>query len=325
MMRNNDKGGFVELGGVKFKKVKNGLDEAQVESCIRELVIQRDEFMRREEHLSSLTRLAEKTVAEADKLAEEIRAEAKNQAKSEADEIMAKAEEQAQLVSEERRIEIINIANEQAEAMKAEANEQAEAMKAEANEQAEAMKAEANQEVESLLDNQRKKIQSEISNLAHQLYGNLLSELESLKQQVVGLEEGFEQKLAHPLEEVSTVAVEQDEESDEFMELAQTTEDRQSTGEPDWELGILPPIDVGEIMEVVTYLDNLSEVESTEIIPETDNPSILVFLREPINLTDVIKMLPEVAEVREDAADSDGANIKPKRVQIALKVKTAAG
>ena len=299
MGKNSDKDGFVELGGYEFRRVKNGLDEAQVASSINELISQRDKFGQHEEHLSSLTRLAEKTVTEADKLVEEIKTEAKEQAKAEASAIITKAEEQAQRIIEEKRTEIIDIATEQAEAIKTEAE----------------------REAELLLENQRKKIQPELSNLAHQLYSHLLSELESLKQQVVGLEEEFEHKLPHPAEETSTVTIEQDERRDEFVKLIQT-EDRESTGEPDWELEILPPIDITKIMEVVTYLDSLPEVESTEIIPETDRPSIVVFLREPINLTDVMKALPEVAQVREDTTDTGGANTKPRKVQIVLKEKT---
>jgi len=299
MGKNGDKDGFVELGGTEFRRVKNGLDEAHVASFISELISQRDKFRQHEEHLSSLTKLAEKTVAEADKLAEEIKTEAKDQAKAEASAIMTKAEEQAQRIIEEKRTEIINIATEQAEAIKTEAE----------------------REAELLLENQRKKIQPELSNLAHQLYSHLLSELESLKQQVVGLEEEFEHKLPYPAEETSAVTIEQGQRRDEFVKLIQT-EDRESTGEPDWELEILPPIDITKIMEVSAQLDSLPEVESTEIIPETDRPSIIVFLREPVNLIGTLETLPEVAQVKGDATDVPGANDKPRKVQIVLNGKT---
>ena len=299
MGKNSDKDGFVELRGTEFRRVKNGLDEAQVASSINELISQRDKFRQHEEHLSSLTRLAEKTVTEADKLVEEIKTEAKEQAKAEASAIITKAEEQAQRIIEEKRTEIINIATEEAGTIKAEAE----------------------REAELLLENQRKKIQLELNNLAHQLYSHLLSELESLKQQAAKLEVEFEEKLSQPLEETSTVTSEQNERRDEFVKLIQT-EDRESTGEPDWELEILPPIDITKMMGVVTYLDSLPEVESTEIIPETDSPSIMVFLREPINLTDVMRTLPEVAQVKEDMTDTAGANTKPRKVQIVLKEKT---
>ncbi|HEY93051.1 MAG TPA: hypothetical protein G4O17_04840, partial [Dehalococcoidia bacterium] len=75
MADNGAKGAIIGLGGGEFRRVKNGLDEAQVTSYINELISQRDILIQREEHLSSLTKLAEKTVAEADKLAENIKAE----------------------------------------------------------------------------------------------------------------------------------------------------------------------------------------------------------------------------------------------------------
>jgi cell division septum initiation protein DivIVA len=284
----------------KFKRAKNGLDEEQVVSFINELISQQDILLQHEEHLSSLTKLAEKTVTEADKLAEEIKAKATERAKDEANAIIAREEEQAQQIIEEKRAEIMNIVTEKAAAIEAEAE----------------------REAELLLENQEKKIKHELGNFAHQLYSHLLSELESLKQQVVGLEEEFDHnELPPPTEETSTVTIEQDERRDEFVELIQT-EDRESTGEPDWELEILPPIDITKIMGVVTYLDSLPEVESTEIIPETNSPSIIVFLREPINLIDVMRTLPEVAQVKEDMTDTAGANTKPRKVQIVLLGET---
>ena len=209
MAKNSDKDDFVELGGAELRRVKNGLDEAQVASFISELISQRDKYRQQEEHLSSLTRLAEKTVTEADKLAQEIKTEAKDQAKAEASAIITEAEEQAQRTIEEKRTELINIATEQAEAIKAEAE----------------------REAQLLLENRSKKNKSELSNLAHQLYSHLLSELESFKQQVVGLEEEFEHKLPLPAEETRDITVEQDEIRDKFVELIQTM-DPVNTGEP---------------------------------------------------------------------------------------------
>jgi F0F1-type ATP synthase membrane subunit b/b' len=300
MAKNTNDTNVGELSLPKFKRAKNGLDEEQVVSFINELISQQDILLQHEEHLSSLTKLAEKTVTEADKLAEEIKAKATERAKDEANAIIAREEEQAQQIIEEKRAEIMNIVTEKAAAIEAEAE----------------------REAELLLENQEKKIKHELGNFAHQLYSHLLSELESLKQQVVGLEEEFDHnELLHPAEETSTVTIEQDERRDEFVELIQT-EDRESTGEPDWELEILPPIDITKIMGVVTYLDSLPEVESTEIIPETNSPSIQVFLREPINLIDVMRALPEVAQVKEDMTDTADANTKPRKVQIVLLGKT---
>ncbi len=91
MDNDGSKDGVAEMGGHEFKIVKKGLDKTQVAAFINELVKQRDELiserdelLKREEHMLSLTRLAERTVIEADKLTEEIKREAMEQAKTEA-------------------------------------------------------------------------------------------------------------------------------------------------------------------------------------------------------------------------------------------------
>jgi len=160
------KSGVVDLAGWELKRVKNGLDETQVASLINELIGERDRLNQRLDHLSSLTKLAERTVTEADRLAEETMTEAVDQAIAEAATLIAKAEAQAQQMIEEKRAEVINIANEQAAAIKAEAEQKA----------------------GLLLENGKKGIELELRNLANELYSRLLSQLEDLKQQVVALE-----------------------------------------------------------------------------------------------------------------------------------------
>ena len=112
---------------------------------------------------------------------------------------MVEAEEQAEQRSEEIQNEVINIAAEQAEAIQTEAE----------------------REAELLLENQRNEIQVEINNYTHQLYRQLLSKLERIEQQVVGLEVEFEDKLTQHLEETSTVSVEQHKRHDEFVKFLQ--------------------------------------------------------------------------------------------------------
>jgi hypothetical protein len=72
-------------------------------------------------------------------------------------------------------------------------------------------------------------------------------------------------------------------------------------------------------MEVVSFLDQLPEVENTEmIVPQIDMPSILVFLRKPMNFVDVLQTIPAVAYVEEVAADKAATDGKPKKVRISL-------
>ena len=300
MRKNGNNKDIIELWGHDFKRARDGLDEEQVVSFVNELIGERDILIKRQEHLSSLAQLAERTVTEADNMAKQVKKEAVAQAKDEANAIKAKVEEQARQMIEKKRAEVIAAAEKEAEAIKANAQQQA----------------------ELLLEEKAKGIQSELRSTAQRLCTELLSQLESLKQQVAASETEFEHKLSQPTEETSTVTMEEDERHDKLLELIQTI-DRTNTEEPEWELEILPPIDTMKMMGIVTHLDSLPEVEKAEIIPRTDKPSIIVFLHEPIHLTDVLKTLPEVAQVKEDATDTAGADGKPRKVQIVLTGETA--
>jgi hypothetical protein len=275
---------FIELGGWEIRKVKDGLDEAQVTSLINELIAQRDELNQRTEHLSSLSKLAERTVTEADKLAREVKAQAIEQARNETANLIAEAEVKAQEI-----------------------------------------------------ENGTKQIQRELKDSIQGLLGQLLSGLDSLKQQVETLQTESEQKLSQPLEAASPVTSKADEtpvdsrkpapavsqtDAEEPVEKVVAINDQETVPDGDkldLELEILPPLDIMKIMEIVTYLDNLPEIENTELIPNTERPSIIVSLREPINLTSMLRTLPEVANVEEAEAVDEG---KPRKIQISLSDKS---
>ena len=98
---------FIELCGWDIRRVNNGLDETQVGSIITELISQRDALNHKTEHLSSLTKLAENTVTEADKFAEQLKAEAVEQAEAEKAAVIAVIEKEAQqLQGENERIRV---------------------------------------------------------------------------------------------------------------------------------------------------------------------------------------------------------------------------
>ena len=110
-------------------------------------------------------------------------------------------------------------------------------------------------------------------------------------------------------------------EPDEKMALvADDLDATTSESEPHWELEILPPMDIMKVMAVVTHLDSIPEVEKTEIIPRSDKPSIVVFLREPIQLANIMKEIPEVTQVIEE--DTEDPNGWPKKLQIELSGQT---
>jgi len=352
IMSNTAKDDVIVLGGHEFKRVKNGLDEAQVTTFIDELIKERDELAQSQNHTVSLNRLAEMTVVEADKLATQIKAEATEQAKAESAAIIDKAKEQARQMSEKKIAEAVGIANEKANAIKAKAEGEA----------------------ALLLENERNKIQNELHNLVNQQFGYMLEELERLKQQATAVQADFDNKLSQTGEEKNTVtaeiaekrdtAVEQTagerdvaveeiakggdtivaEESEktlgEHLEPSQATdntkespelsellqiEEQAELGKPQWEVEILPPFEIAKIMEVVSFLDQLPEVANTEmIVPQIDMPSILVFLRGTMNLVDVLHTIPAVTYVEEVITSEAATNGRPRKVRIGFSGNTMA-
>jgi len=350
------KDGVVTLGGREFKRVKNGLDEAQITSFIDELIKERDELAQSQHHVASLTKLAETTIVEADTLAKQIKAEASEQAKAESAAIIGKAREQAQQMAERKQAEIVKVANEKADDIQSQAEKKS----------------------ALLLESETDKIRDELRNFLNQQFGYLLEKLESLKQEATAIQADFDNKLSQAGEEKIAEAREiageksaeameiAGEKSAEAMEIAgeksaetmevteqrdaaamkedkvpdeslesirdvdQTEksfdlasmfqgEDQAELGEPQWEVEILPPVEITKVMEVMTHLDQLHQVANTEmIVPQIDTPSILVFLREEMDFIDMLRTIPAVAYVEEVATDGDAANGKPRKARIGL-------
>jgi len=308
MAKNNSRSnGIIELWGREFKKVEEGLDRSEVASFIEELMEKHEALLKRTEHLSSLTKLAEKTIVDADSVAEQVKKEAEEQARTEARTIITNAEEQARKLIEAEREEAL----------------------ARVNQEVEAIKAKAQQEAENMLEEKAREIQPELRRNFKNLYGELLSKLENLKQQVVALEDEVDQKLSQTpgrssnVEEETSPAVEEDSKADkEFLELFQPARGAEED-QPEWELEILPPIDLTQILDIINSLDNIKEVKQTELIPQIDRPKITVFLSEPVDMLDILSILPQVAHVTEVTGTSNGT-AKPRKAKIELSRKSAS-
>ncbi len=313
---------IVKLWGHDFVKAKYGLDETQVVSFVNELISQRNTFLQRREHLSSLTKLAERMVAEANNMATQIKDEAIERANAEATMILAKAEEQAQQMIEEKRAEVIAMANRKAEAITANAQ----------------------QEIELLLEEKTRSSQTELKDTGKSLYGQFLLQLEDLQQQVRVLEIDFEHTLSQKMKQFDlnverelssqlTIPMQQENNvilnadvvvntQPEYSMLADAGVQGQTLTQPgnsgqgktvpvaaeneevidyqgEVELELLPPVDIQQIIGIMRYLDSLPEVETTELIPIADTPRIKVFLNEPVPLMEILRTLPEVSQLKE--------------------------
>jgi cell division septum initiation protein DivIVA len=367
-MNNSGKDGVVTLGGREFKRVKNGLDEAEIASFVDELIKERDELAQSQHHIASLSKLAETTIVEADRLAKQLKAEATEQAKAESVAIIDKAREQAQQMAEIKQAEILKVANEKADAIQSQAEKKS----------------------ALLLESERDKIQDELRKFVNQQFGYLLEKLETLKQQATAIQADFDNKLSQAVEakmaetaeiageekvaetteiagekvaETAEIAGEKVPETAEIagQKGAETTavaenrnaaamqedkrpaespepiidvdktensfdlasilkgEDQAELGEPQWEVEILPPVEITKVMEVMTHLDQLHQVANTEmIVPQVDTPSILVFLREEMNFIDMLRTIPAVAYVEEVTDGGNAAKDKPRKARIGL-------
>lgn len=344
-MNISGKDGVVTLGGREFNRVKNGLDEAQIKSFIDELVKERDELAQSQHHTASLKKLAETTIVEADRLAKQIKAEASEQAKAESAAVIDKAREQAQQMAERKQTEILKMANEKADAIQSQAEKKtALLLESERDKIRDELRNFLNQQFSYLLEKlenlkqQATAIQADFDNKLSQAGEEKIPETTEIAGEKVA--ESMEiagEKVAETMEiteERDAAAMKEDKVPDESLEairdVRQTEksfdlasilkgEDRAELGEPQWEVEILPPVEITKVMEVMTHLDQLHQVANTEmIVPHIDTPSILVFLREEMDFLDMLRTIPAVAHVEEVTTDGDAANGKQRKARIGL-------
>ena len=284
----NNGNNSLKIADWEFRRVKEGLDEAQVSSFVSELTGQRDELIQRTEHLSSLTTLAERTVAEDDKLAEEIKVRIVEEANAEATGILAQAETRAQQIEDEaKRIQ---------------------------------------KEVRDYADVLLSQLLLGVENLKQQIKSlHDTSELKQSCHKDKPREMDVEDK--KPIDSQKETIVTNQAKTDELPEEVSPVDDQIQNNNKirlDMELEILPPLDIMKTMEIITYLDKLPEVENTELIHKTERPSIKIMLHEPINLIDILKKMPVIAHIEEDKADLDGSDGKPPTIQIRLSEESVS-
>ena len=256
------------IGERPFRKIKLGLAENEVRSYIEELISQREALRKRLEHLTSLTELAEKTVIDANNLSQAMMKKATDQAKVETDSIRARAEEEtAQFINQR----------------KAEA-------KAAAEKEAEAIKADARHHAKMIRERQLEGIREEAANLAQKLQNDLIADIEVMKKSVMALSTKFSTTT------INTVSNDGQENGKRLSE----EEKAEITDYAQWlEIEIMPPIDIDKIMNLISYLERLPEVKTTDVLPDTPNPIIRVFLGKPLALAAVLLLLPQIAQVNE--------------------------
>jgi V/A-type H+-transporting ATPase subunit G/H len=304
----------VNLQGYTFARVKLGLDEEQVKSVLSQLLDEREKLHRRQEHLSSLFELAEKTVAEADNLAKRIEEETLNKAEAESQAILNRAEEQVQQQMEGKRAELLTSVQKEVDSKRASAEKQ----------------------LETILKEKVEKLQSDLRNVAQRLSKEIQVQAESLKEQATTFEANFQRDLSELAQVDYRIIIDSENDisteidlalqpeavtaariSDEPAENLPTEEAMETTTEQKkrTDLEILPPRDKDQIAEIKSYLDSLPAVTATKLKHGVDSTFIQVSSDESIDLLETLRNLPQIFEVEQ--AKNGGMD----RIQITLSAK----
>jgi cell division septum initiation protein DivIVA len=337
----------VVLEGCEFKRVKNGLDETQVAAFVDELVKERNKLVQSQDHIASLNRLAERAIVEADKLALQIKTEATEHAKAESAAIIDKAREQARQMAEKMTDEAVERANEKANAIKAKAEEEAAILlKNEKDRIRNDLRNLVNEQFGYLLD-ELERLKQQAAAIQADFDGTPPKPREDRSAVTAEIVEKIDAAAAKIVKKSEAIAVETSESAFDVqpepgratagavkdsntVENASTVKDsglssplpieeQPRSGKPQWEVEILPPFNISKIMEVVSFLDQLPEVANTEmIVPQIDMPLILVFLRKPMNVVEVLQKIPAVASVEEVTVDKAATNGRPRKVRMSL-------
>jgi F0F1-type ATP synthase membrane subunit b/b' len=278
--------------------------------------------------------------AKAEEEAEAIRAKAEEEAtitREEAGAIKASAQEEAEAIKAKAGEEAEAI-RAKAEEEATITREEAGAIKASAQAEAEAITANAKEQVGSMRKENINMVTSEIRDFAQQLYGKLLMGFEEYKQQILAMESDFEITLSK-IQEQADIKVEKSEDEDNvppsldmnINEAPETTndisapvvEEVQTDKEADTgdlennvlsivdnletneenglvTLEVLPPVDIHRIMGLISQLEELPQVRTTELIPVMPNPLITVFLKEPLRLVEVLNTFPEIEQAEKE-------------------------
>jgi hypothetical protein len=304
-MEGNDKLATLELGGHTFKRVKTGLDEAEVTAAIRKLMAERDELDKRQSHFASLMKLAEKTISDADEIAEQTLKDARARAESEAAALAVRAEEEARAKIEGASSEIL----------------------AKANSEAESIRTSALQQANGSLKEQVEQMRAEMKQMSAAICQRIVSQAEIFAQEAVSLQNEFGLRIERvtvrevalpPAGDRAGTPLEMNRQASPEMRpppMATT-----GAGAPDKrlvEIEILPPRDTEEISRIESFLKGLPEVEAEELVNYVDRTSIVLLLNSDIDLAARLSEVPAVQEAFETV---EGGK---RKVQVRLSLKSA--
>ncbi len=287
MGKDSNRQDIIELWGRAFKRSKNGLDEEQVVSFVNELISQRDTLVQRQQHIELLNQLAERTVAAADDMAKQAKHDAIDQTKTEVDRaeaeakaMVAKIEEQAQQIVEVTRAEVMAIVKQCGELLS-----QPERLRQQITAPA--------SESEPMLSQPEK----QASPAPIEEGGNVT--LGTVSEAHPEVTDGLPAKAPEQIQigdQANTSELEK--------EVPVSPQNQETTDyEGEVELEILPQADKSKMLEIMSHLNRLPEVRTTELIPIAKRSLIDVYLRRPIHLLESLITLPQVSKIQPNPPD----------------------
>ena len=282
----------MQIGERFFRITKYGLFDEEVRSYIQELINQRDALLKRQEHMAALTELAEKTVIEANNLSQLMMKRSAEQAKADSDNILVKAEQNVQQMIEAKTAEAKATAEIEAKAIKTEAWHQANLIRRE----------------------QIDFIRGEAASLSQKLQNDLLANIDEIKKYLLSIGTRFETVTMdnNGISLTVTKKVNEDTAAEKGMLLNRI---------PWLEVEVLPPQDIEKIMDLISRLESLPEVKTTDLLPEIPNPLIRIFLNEPSPLAELLRTMPQIEQVTEMSDTTefvDQNKQKRERIQVVL-------
>jgi vacuolar-type H+-ATPase subunit H len=282
----------MQIGERFFRITKYGLFDEEVRSYIQELINQRDALLKRQEHMAALTELAEKTVIEANNLSQLMMKRSAEQAKADSENILVKAEQNVQQMIEAKTAEAKATAEIEAKAIKTEAWHQANLIRRE----------------------QIDFIRREAASLAQKLQNDLLANIDEINKYLLSIGTRFETVTMdnNGISLTVTKKVNEDTAAEKGMLLNRI---------PWLEVEVLPPQDIEKIMDLISRLESLPEVKTTDLLPEIPNPLIRIFLNEPSPVAELLRTMPQIEQVTEMSDTTefvDQNKQKRERIQVVL-------
>ena len=285
-----------QMNGRSLREAIGELDDQQVLAFVQQLIDEREALLKRQEHLVSLSRLSEKTIAAADEVARQIKEEAQNQAESEASAILSRARESANQMATEYKHAATTAA--QRELLD--------------------VKVKYQQELNTFSTKTISDFESRMKEIIQDVSDMVMSCTGSLKNQFATFQKDFEQKFSG-LETMAVSLPQNNQETNESINTGSNVSSEEKTplaGREVKIIEILAPRDKDRIDNLKAHLDKLDDVVQTDVKHLVDRTLIEVTLLKPLDLTAIMLDWPEVEMVQNVVVDGQ------TRSQVMLGVES---